>query len=192
MPVVRCLSFHAHYQCRHSGNCCTSRWPIPIERDRLERLRIALNRRQIEAVDSAAPHWIANGDAQAETPAVLGVTAGHACVFFDAAAGRTCRIHSALGHDALPLACRQFPRVSVIDPRGVSVTLSHFCPTAASLLDDPIDVTIVDAAPSFRATGEYVGLDARSSLPPLLRPGMLMDWDSWWECERQAVALVAD
>ena len=42
-------------------------------------------------------------------------------------------------------------------------------------------------APAFLPDREYVGLDARASLPPLLRPDMLMDWESWWEIERLAV-----
>jgi hypothetical protein len=129
--------------------------------------------------------------------AALLAVSGHQCVFHEAE-GR-CAIHRALGHDALPLACRQFPRVSVLDPRGVSVTLSHYCPTAAAMLDlnDENDEddgnereragAIVKNAAWFPAAGEYVGLDAREVLPPLLRPGVLMDWDSWWETERLAV-----
>ena len=115
-------------------------------------------------------------------------------MFYDTASadGGRCRIHAALGHDALPLACRQFPRVSVHDPRGVSVTLSHYCPTAAALLDADPDVppAVVTSAPAFPAAGEYIGLDARTALPPLVRKGMLMDWESWWECERLAVELI--
>lgn len=101
-------------------------------------------------------------------------------------------MQQALGHDALPLACRQFPRVSVHDPRGTSVTLSHYCPTAAALLDAdlPGGTAIVVNAPAFPATGEHVGLDARESLPPLLRPDLLLDWEAWWECERLAVELL--
>jgi hypothetical protein len=128
-------------------------------------------------------------DAPPETPALLAVVDG-ACAFYDRNA-RRCRVQRTLGHDALPLACRQFPRVSVLDPRGTSITLSHYCPTAASLLDSSEPVTIDDDAPSFPATGEYVGLDARSSMPPLLKPDMLMDWDSWWDFERRAVDLLA-
>ena len=79
-----------------------------------------------------APFIERAADEPAETPTLLATAHGR-CVFHDPA-GR-CAIHSALGHDALPLACRQFPRVSVTDPRGVSVTLSHYCPTAAALLD---------------------------------------------------------
>ncbi len=123
-------------------------------------------------------------------PVLLAVDDGR-CVFHDAGACR-CRIQTALGHEALPLACRQFPRVTVRDPRGVSVTLSHYCPTAASMLDDRAQVRIVDEAPAFPSGGEYVGLDARSSLPPLLRPDMLMDWESWWEWERQSVECLTE
>jgi hypothetical protein len=116
---------------------------------------------------------------------------GGGCVFFDAAAGRLCRIQRALGHGALPLACREFPRVSVLDPRGTSVTLSHFCPTAASLLEGPDPLAITTAAGAFPAGTELSGLDMRTALPPLLRPEMLMDWDAWWDVERRAVDLLS-
>lgn len=108
-------------------------------------------------------------------------------MFHNAQAHR-CEIHLTHGHDSLPLACRQFPRVSLVDPTGTSITLSHFCPTALALLtecDEPL--RIVDDAPAFPPGGEYVGLDARDVLPPLLRPGMLMDWEAWREWERLAI-----
>jgi hypothetical protein len=99
--------------------------------------------------------------------------------------------------------------VVVHDPRGVSVTLSHYCPTAASLLESDTPglkvrgswmeprtfrsgVSIIESPLAFPSSGEYVGLDARESLPPLLRPGVLMDWESWWETERLAVDLLAN
>ena len=111
------------------------------------------------------------------------------CAFHNAETHR-CEIHAAHGHDRLPLACRQFPRVSVTDPRGASVTLSHYCPTALERLGSaPGDITIVEHPPAFPAHGEYVGLDARASLPPALCPDMLMDWHSWWEWERLSVEL---
>jgi hypothetical protein len=78
----------------------------------------------------------------------------------------------------------------VVDPLGASVTLSHFCPTAAALLDSHAPVRIVDDAPAFPPDGEYVGLDARASLPPLLRPNLLMDWDAVSLWERLSVALI--
>jgi hypothetical protein len=80
----------------------------------------------------------------------------------------------------------------VRDPRGASVTLSHFCPTAAGLLDADSRGHIVTDAAAFPAGGEYVGLDVARALPPLLRPDMAMDWESWWDLERRAVDLLGN
>lgn len=188
--MVRCLSFHARYVCGRSGACCTSSWPIPIESDRLQRLRAATATGRLRPADTDAPfRKTADGH-------VLGVTRGR-CVFLDPAGvsgggGTTCRIHRALGHDALPLACQQFPRVSVRDPRGVSVTLSHYCPTAARQLTSEAPLAISTAPPAFADTAAYEGLDARVSLPPRLRPDMLMDWTGWWAWEESVIALLAD
>ena len=178
---VRVLAFHAGYQCRHAGACCTSSWPIPIEADRHARVNAALASGALRTMSDVGA-FVEPVDDDDEAPVLLATSHGR-CVFHDPA-GR-CVIHTALGHDALPLACRQFPRVSVIDPRGVSATLSHYCPTACRLLDDDsgADASIVVNTPRFPSGGEYVGLDARTALPPLLRPGMLMDWESWWELE---------
>jgi Fe-S-cluster containining protein len=168
--MTRVLSFHSSYQCRDTGACCSAGWPIPVEADRAEALR---------TLDGRLPPG----------SFLLPVVNGH-CVFHDATR-RRCRAHEALGHAALPLACRQFPRVSVIDPRGVSVTLSHFCPTARAMLDNPGSCEIMTGASAFPAGGEYEGLDVRDALPPLLRPDMLMEWESWWLWEAESVALIA-
>ena len=165
--MTRVLSFHAAYCCRDSGDCCSAGWPILVEPDRAGALARLAGRRSMT---------------------LLPVVDGR-CVFHDDAR-RRCRAHETLGHAALPLACRQFPRVSVIDPRGVSVTLSHFCPTARALLDDEGATGIVVDAPAFPSDGEYEGLDVRAALPPLLRPEMLMDWESWWLWEAESVALI--
>ena len=191
--MVFSLSIHGSYRCRHAGACCTSGWPIPVEADRLGVIRGALATGAL-----ASPRGIADAalfttpdDAPGETPALLGIK-DHICVFFDAEHGRLCAVQRALGHDALPLACRQFPRVSLRDPRGVSVTLSHYCPTAASLLGSPRPVTIVRDATAFPDHAEYSGLDATTALPPLLRPEVLMDWESWWLWESSSVDLVGN
>src|SRR5688500_14553783 len=31
VPVAKCLSFHAAYQCRRSGACCSAGWTIPFD-----------------------------------------------------------------------------------------------------------------------------------------------------------------
>ena len=185
---VRVLSFHAEYRCQNSGACCTANWPIPVEADRLARLQAELATGVLRpAVPGGPPPLEIPPDAPPETPALLAVHDGR-CIFHDPA-GR-CEIHKTLGHAALPLACRQFPRVCVTDPRGVSVTLSHYCPTAAGLLareSNQGDKPILTNAERFSPQAEYVGLDAAHALPPLLRPGILMDWESWWEIERLSV-----
>ena len=185
---VRVLPFHATYRCRDSGVCCTSDWPIPVEADQLRILTAALATGTLRPVAWAVliPLQLVP-DAPAETPALVATHDGR-CVFHDPAG--SCAIHKALGHGALPLACRQFPRVTVTDPRGVSVTLSHYCPTAAGLLRDATAVdehSLIVNPPAFPPNAEYVGLDASAALPPLLRPGILMDWESWWEVERLGV-----
>jgi hypothetical protein len=192
LPRVAVLSIHAGYRCQDSGICCTSGWPIPVERDRLTQFETAIADRRLTGLTSGVPLWLTPAGAPADTPAVLETHDG-ACVFFDGDLDQHCRVQHRLGHAALPLACRQFPRVSVRDPRGVSVTLSHFCPTAASLLETPgpRDISIVSNAPGLPPEGEYVGLDATAALPPLLRPGMLTDWEGWTSWERHAVSWLA-
>jgi Fe-S-cluster containining protein len=191
--AVRCLSMHAAYRCRDRGACCTAGWPIPVEADRVMRIERALACGELHPGEGrggvlAPIQWLPH--APRDTPAVLAV-AGGACFFYRAADPRRCEIHHALGHHALPLACRQFPRMSVVDPRGVSVTLSHYCPTAASLLDTSEPAAITTTAPAFPADGEYVGLDVGDDLPPALRPDRLMDWEAYWMWEERSVAALA-
>src|SRR6188768_877029 len=108
--VTRVLSFHADYRCGNSGACCTADWPIPVEADRLSRMQAALASGLLQARDGIAEPLLFLAGAPIETPAVL-ATRDHACGFYDGAAGRPgCRVQHALGHEALPLACRQFPR----------------------------------------------------------------------------------
>lgn len=188
MAAVRVLSFHASYRCRQTGRCCAAGWPIPVEVNRLNALRAAVaNERLTPRLPGDA--FEVRADAPPEEPATIARPDG-LCTFFDGAGRPGCRIHASLGHDALPLACRQFPRITVRDPRGASVTLSHYCPTAASLLDSESAVAIVTGGEGFPAGGEYIGLEASRALPPLLRPDMAMDWESWWDLERRAVDLI--
>lgn len=85
-----------------------------------------------------------------------------------------------------------FPRQVLHDPRGTFISLSHFCPTAASLLFDEGDesVGITEAPTALAGDGILDGLDARETWPPLLRPGVMMDLESFAEWERLAIALL--
>jgi hypothetical protein len=110
------------------------------------------------------------------------------CRHFAAHPSGGCTIQRVEGHGAIPRACQQFPRVVTQSPLGTSVTLSAFCPTAAGLLFDegPFHITtLADARP-------LEGLDARHVLPPLLRPGMLMDWEAVGVWEALAVAALSE
>ena len=125
---------------------------------------------------------------RADAAAELSVAKGPngVCVFRE---DRRCSIHVRAGESALPIGCRHYPRVVRIDPRGVSLSLSHYCPTAASLLatDDPVH--IVATGPPLALAEPVEGLDAREALPPLLRPDVLMDLDSYGAWEAGAVSI---
>ncbi len=110
------------------------------------------------------------------------------CRHFDAHAAGSCSIQRARGHQALPHACQQFPRVATLSPLGTSVTLSAFCPTAASLLfaDGPFEIVAADS------DRHVEGLDATQVMPPLLRDGMLMDWDAVARWEQLTIATLSD
>jgi len=116
------------------------------------------------------------------------------CTFFDGDS-HLCAIHHAAGHAALPLSCRMFPRLVLHDARGTLISLSHFCPTAAGLLFDAGSswppVGIVDAPSSLTDVGPLDGLDARDVWPPLLRPGVLMDLESYAAWERLGIELLS-
>jgi hypothetical protein len=170
---VSSLTIHADYTCRNAGACCRAGWPIPIE--------------------PALQHEL--DAARACGRLVMPAECAGACAYYEppdpraGAAGR-CAIHHQLGFALKPSSCRHFPRVALLDSRGVSITLSHFCPTAASMLfrtDVPLAIT--SSPPAFAGDDEYEGLDAREVMPPLLRPGMLWDYEGYDAWEHHAVAL---
>jgi Fe-S-cluster containining protein len=175
------LSIHAEYRCRHSGACCRAGWTIPFDRREHEGVR---------ALQLSVGSFMPAADEEVR------IAARHAngtCTFF-AEDGHLCAIHSAGGQAALPLTCRMFPRVVLHDARGTFVSLSHFCPTAASLLFEPsgseTPVAIVDAPDALIDVGPLDGLDAREAWPPLLGPGVLMDLESYTAWERLAIELL--
>jgi Fe-S-cluster containining protein len=180
-PVITCLSFHAAYRCRQSGACCRAGWAIPFDSDErqvLQTLRLT------------------TGSLAAARDGAI-VAARHAdgcCTFFENAS-RHCAIHDAGGHAALPVTCRMFPRIVLQDGRGTFISLSHFCPTAAALLFEEsgrswLPAAIVDAPPALTDVGPLEGLDARGVWPPLLRPGVMMDLESYGAWERLGIELL--
>lgn len=177
-----CLSIHALWRCQHSGACCRAGWSIPVEASSFERLH------QHFGTTVAERLLVTGGPLPEGAAAFLGAAADGTCRFFE---GQRCKIHRELGADALPVACQQFPRIVLQDERGIFVTLSHFCPTAARLLlqDDPLE--IIEAPAGLSLNGAVEGLDATGVLPPLLRRGMLTDLAGYGAWEHQALDVLA-
>jgi hypothetical protein len=180
MVVVptRCLSFHAAYRCRHAGECCRAGWDVDVEPHIVE---------AVEAGRIAVPRvtpvpFTRSPDGSGIVPART--TSGD-CGFHQDC---RCSLQSSGGGAMLPSACRHFPRVYLRDSRGDLLTLSHFCPTAASLLLDEHPVRVVEASGPLALQEPIEGLDARSALPPLVRPGMLADLDGFAAWEEAVIA----
>jgi Fe-S-cluster containining protein len=175
------LNFHVDYACRDSGMCCTSGWPIPVERSRVALIDETIARKVIPL--RVEPWLIPSGESPDEVAGMLSVRDNGHCVFFEAG-GPRCAIH-----DVKPAACVHFPYVCLIDARGVSVTLSHYCPTAAAMLfEHNQPIAIVDG-PAPVSGDSLEGLDARDSLPPVSRDtGKLMSFEELDAWQRQQVA----
>lgn len=164
------LNFHLAYACRHSGACCSSGWAIPVERDRIIPIR--------NLAGQAADSWLLSApNAPDDVAGTLALQATGHCVFHGATG---CGVYA-----SRPASCSHFPFVCLVDQRGVHVTLSHYCPTAAALLFAPEEPIEIVEGPSPVAGLEIPeGLDARESLPPLELPDRLMTWETFSQWER--------
>ena len=174
---TRCLSFHAAYRCQHTGECCRAGWDVEVEPHIIEAVRSG---RLLPVLSTAVPFEPLTGsDALAPARTRTGDCGFH---HHD-----RCSLHEAGSASMLPSACRHFPRVFLRDARGTLLTLSHFCPTAATLLFEPGDVRVVEAREPLALREPIEGLDAREALPPLVRPGLLADLEGYAAWEEAAV-----
>ena len=187
---VRCLSFHSGYACRNSGVCCSSGWDIAVEQDVEAQLlpRLRASARLPNGPDGFRP--MADPPKNSRSSLRRSGTTG-SCWFRDDADHR-CAIHREFGEAALPSACRHFPRVCVLEPAGVSLSLSHYCPTAVDLLfDETPGFSVVSAPRAFPDNWPFEGLDAREAYPPFLRPGVLLGFDGLRAFEEDAVRVLS-
>jgi len=192
--TVFALSIHADYRCRHSGECCSTGWDVPIELPIYRSLQDAVASGRLRQ-DTAARHlapFVVEPDLPADAAAMLERTDAGQCVFLDRGT-KLCIVHRDLGDRALPATCRYFPRLALRDGRGIFITLSHYCPTAAAMLfRDDCPLAVVGAPPAF-PPAEYDGLIVTTDdLPPLLSPTMLMDQPAYSAWERHMVARCAE
>jgi Fe-S-cluster containining protein len=176
------LNFHVAYACRDSGMCCTSGWPIPVERAGVAAIEETIARKLIPL--QVTPWILHDPAAPEEVSGVLALRDNGHCVFFEAG-GPGCSIH-----EVKPAPCVHFPHVCLIDPRGVRVTLSHYCPTAVSMLFEHAGPIEIVEGPSPVPEGHAIeGLDARESLPPAVPGhGRLMSCDEFSAWERDEIA----
>ena len=183
------LSIHADYKCRHSGACCTADWDVPVELPVYRSLndRIVSGALRVAPTAEPLPPFIVEPDLPEGAAAMLERTLQGECVFFERES-HLCVVHRDAGEEALPATCRHFPRLAVSDARGTFVTLSHYCPTAASMLfRDDVALDIVEGPPAF-PPADYDGLTVMTDdLPPLLSPSMLMDPGGYSAWERHMV-----
>jgi Fe-S-cluster containining protein len=174
------LNVHVGYACRDSGICCTSGWPIPVERECVPAIETTIAAEMIPL--RVVPWLIPELEAPGEVAGTLTVMPNGHCVFFEAGRPR-CAIHS-----VKPASCMHFPYICLVDARGVRVNLSHYCPTAASMLfehEGPVEIV---EGPAPVPDGVAIeGLDARDSLPPEVS-GRLLAWDEFSQWERDAIA----
>jgi Fe-S-cluster containining protein len=186
---VFALSIHADYKCRHSGACCTADWDVPVELPVYRSLDEQIRRGSLRVAPAAEPllPFVVEADLPDGAAAMLERTHGGDCVFFERDS-HLCVVHRDAGEESLPATCRHFPRLAVADARGTFVTLSHYCPTAASMLfREDVGLEIVERPPAFPAA-DYDGLTVTADdLPPLLSPSMLMDSDGYSAWERHMV-----
>ena len=195
MDVVYALSIHAHYRCQRSGVCCSSDWDVPVEVPLYRSLDAALAEGRLSPASASADGGatlIVEPNLPDEAAAMVGRTESGHCVFYHRQSG-LCVVQRDLGEPQLPSTCRHFPRVAVRDSRGTFISLTHYCPTAASMLfapDGPIE--IVESPEAFPA-GDYDGLTVEpDAWPPLLHPRMLMDREGYSAWERHMVARCSD
>jgi Fe-S-cluster containining protein len=195
MSRVFALSFHADYRCQHSGVCCSSDWDVPVELPIYRTLTEALANGRIapeNVADRDLPPLIVEDDLPDDAAAMLARTPRGECVFYHRDS-RLCAIHRDAGETHLPATCRHFPRLAVRDGRGTTISLTHYCPTAArSLFRTDVPIEIVEAPVAF-PPADYEGLSiGPEDWPPLLHPTLLMDLEGYDGWERHMVARCAD
>jgi Fe-S-cluster containining protein len=190
---VFALSIHADYKCHNSGACCSAGWDVPVEVPIYHSLQEALAAGLVRTSPEAGERhpFIVEPDLPEDVGAMFEVTDEGRCVFFDRR-DHLCIVHRDLGEEALAATCRHFPRIALRDRRGISITLSHFCPTAASMLFRDVPVRVVEHPVAF-PPDDYEGLVVEEdAFPPLLTPSMLMDLEGYGAWERHMVAAFAD
>ena len=181
-----CLDVHAGTRCQHAGACCQT-----LDRAR----RTATSLRSCAHPGTVTPGrrrllFVAVGQIRGRrTRGPSRATSAATVCSSTGTRGRLCVIHRERGIDALPSACRHFPR-KVLHRRA-----GHF-DLALTLLPDRCGAAARPAGRSrssrpahrLRLAEPMEGSMRRDALPPLVRPGLLCDLEGYDAWERAASA----
>jgi Fe-S-cluster containining protein len=198
--TVSCLEFQSDFHCSQCGRCCQN-WLVSVEKAQYDRIAQALQEGQLVVSGVTAE----NSMARNEIPPGFGSTQAYAhflfgpqgCAFLEREGDHTaCAVQRQLRPDALPIICQVYPRVCILQPRRVCLTLSNCCPTARQKLwrEDLPDagVAIVENPPAFSPTVNYAGHDTVEQKPPFLRPQTPLTWEAYGRWERFCLERMAD
>src|SRR5262245_16455259 len=117
--TVFMLRTQAGWRCRHSGACCTAGWEIAADASVETAVRDGLASGRLHLNAAVAGRGSSLGTAELFRPrpglpegarSVLATDPHGRCVFFEPE-GRLCALHGEIGPQALPSACRHFPRI---------------------------------------------------------------------------------
>jgi Fe-S-cluster containining protein len=122
------------FVCQQTGRCCRAGWKVEI--DHYDQVNLVAKARGTELEAAIAERVVADSgepseDGQAfERTYHLEKDACGACSFLD---GNRCGIHGALGPQALPDPCRNFPVIAMKTAWGTEVGYNLACPHAIAL-----------------------------------------------------------
>lgn len=195
------LEFQSDFRCSQCGECCCSDWVVSLDKTQHERIAQALRTGDLTVPGVTADSALTRN----ENPSDLGFGLFHAhltfgpagCPFLERESDSTaCAIQRQLGPGALPIICQVYPRICVLEPRRVCLTLSNCCPTArAKLWREDLDgpgLTRVENPPAFPPDGAYAGHNTLERKPPFLRPQVPLTWEAYARWERFCLERMAD
>lgn len=171
----------ANYACERSMVCCHAPIVAPVDDAEEAALRAALDateagRALVPSLADAFHDHPLGPEPGAGTLRGWRHGVGGACRFLlTQGAGPSCAIHATAGLAALPIACRNFPRLVVQNGDSIEVNFDLSCPTAARLLaEDPGPYALVT-----RPAEDYPYPAARTSALAV-DPRLVALRDAWW------------
>lgn len=161
-PVAQAPRYMEHFRCIGTAcpeNCCTG-WTVTIDKASYQQYR-EVKHEPLAGLIRAGLERTPDGGSKGY--ARIRLSPDGACPFLDES--RLCRIHGALGEQALSDTCSQYPRMYGLDDEAHQLHATLSCPEAARLaLTDPAALDPVQIQLTF-ANAQLVPLHSRRSRP---------------------------